>query len=75
MLVITANWAIADGTIRGGPTQSVVQHFLQEVRRAAWRFGFRQSGHYKPIQSIKILLAGDTLDGLTTLAWGDRSRP
>lgn len=75
MLIITANWAIADGTIRGGPTQSVVHHFFQEIRRAAWRSGFRQRGNYKPIQSIKIILAGDTLDGLISLAWGNKSRP
>lgn len=75
MLVVTANWAIADGTIHGGPSSAAAQAFFREVRRAAWRAGFRGDGHYRPIDAIQLVLAGDTFDGLTSLAWQGDLRP
>jgi len=75
VLVVTANWAIADGTVHGGPPPAAVRTFFREVRRAAWRAGFRHDGLYSPIDSIQIVLAGDTFDGLTSLAWRDDLRP
>jgi hypothetical protein len=75
MLVVTANWAIADGTVYGGPPSGVVRTFFREVRRAAWRAGFRHDGRYRPIESIQLVLAGDTFDGLSSLAWHGDLRP
>lgn len=75
MLVVTANWAIADGTVYGGPPAGVVRTFFREVRRAAWRAGFRHDGRYRPIEAIQLVLAGDTFDGLSSLAWHGDLRP
>lgn len=75
MLVVTANWVIADGTVYGGPPAAVVRAFFREVRRAAWRAGFRHDGRYRPIDSIQLVLAGDTFDGLSSLAWHGDLRP
>lgn len=75
MLVVTANWAIADGTVHGGPPATAVRAFFREVRRAAWRTGFRHDGRYRPLEAIQIILAGDTFDGLTSLAWHGDLRP
>lgn len=75
MLVVTANWAIADGTAYGGPPPGAVQTFFRELRRAAWRAGFRRDGRYRPIDAVQIVLAGDTFDGLTSLAWRGDLRP
>lgn len=75
MLVVTANWAITDGTVHGGPPNATVRAFFRELRRAAWRAGFRHDGRYRPVDSIQIVLAGDTFDGLTSLAWHGDLRP
>jgi hypothetical protein len=75
MLVVTANWAIADGTAYGGPPRGAVRAFFRELRRAAWRAGFRRDGLYHPLDTIQIVLAGDTFDGLTSLAWHGDVRP
>jgi hypothetical protein len=75
MLVVTANWAIADGTVYGGPPRAAVRAFFRELRRAAWRAGFRRDGRYRPLDAIQIVLAGDTFDGLTSLVWHGDLRP
>lgn len=75
MLVVTANWAITDGTVHGGPPNAVVRAFFQDLRRAAWRAGFRHDGRYRPVDSIQVVFAGDTFDGLTSLAWQGDIRP
>ena len=75
MLVVTANWAIADGTVHGAPPRAAVRAFFRELRRAAWRAGFRRDGRYRPIGSLQIVLAGDTFDGLASLQWHGDLRP
>jgi hypothetical protein len=75
MLVVTANWSIADGTVCGGPPRAAVRAFFRELRRAAWRAGFRRDGRYRPLDAIQIVLAGDTFDGLTSMAWHGDLRP
>jgi hypothetical protein len=75
MLVVTANWAIADGTVHGGPPNTAVRAFFRELRRTAWRAGFRHNGRYRPVDSIQIVFAGDTFDGLASLAWHGDLRP
>lgn len=75
MLVVTANWALADGTVHVGPPPGAVTNFFRELRRVAWRAGFRHDGRYRPLDSVQIVLAGDTFDGLSSLAWRDSLRP
>lgn len=75
MLVVTANWAIGDGTVHGGPPPGTVTAFVGRLRRAAWRAGFRRDGRYRPVETVQVVLAGDTFDGLTSLAWQGDERP
>lgn len=75
MLVVTANWAIGDGTVHGGPPRESAATFLRRLRRAAWRAGFRRDGRYRPLEAVQLVLAGDTFDGLTSLAWQGDVRP
>ena len=74
MLVVTANWALADGTLVAAPRRSQ-QEFLDAVHRAAWRSGFRRDGRYEPIDGIDIVFAGDTFDALTSSVWTGDARP
>lgn len=75
MLVVTANWAIADGTVHGGTSNATARAFFRELRRTAWRAGFRHDGRYRPVDSIQIVFAGDTFDGLASLVWQGDLRP
>jgi hypothetical protein len=75
MLVVTANWAIGDGSVHGGPPPGTVAAFVGRLRRAAWRAGFRRDGRYRPLEAVQVVLAGDTFDGLTSLAWQGDVRP
>ena len=74
MLIVTANWSIADGTFVVRPRRTQVE-WLATVHRAVLRTGVGRDGRYAPRERIEILLAGDTLDGLTTDAWLGDVRP
>jgi hypothetical protein len=74
MLVVTANWALADGTLVAPPRRGQ-QEFLEAVHRAALRSGFRRDGRYEPVEGIDVVLAGDTFDGLTSSVWNGAVRP
>ena len=74
MLVVTANWALADGTLVVTPRRRQ-QEFLEAVHRAALRSGVRRDGRYEPVEGIDIVLAGDTFDTLTSSVWMGDSRP
>lgn len=74
MLVATANWALADGTIVSPPRRRQAE-WLAAVHRAAIRAGFREDGRYRPIERIDVVLAGDTFDWLTSTAWTAAVRP
>lgn len=73
MLVVTSNWALGDATLfRGGGWQAGLPG---AVHRAAIRGGFRDDGTYRPIESLDLVIAGDTFDWLASAAWCGRSRP
>ena len=74
MLVVTANWALADGTLMAASRRRQAE-FLEAVHRAAFRSGVRSDGRYEPVDGIAIVLAGDTFDPLTSTAWKDDVRP
>lgn len=74
MLVVTANWALADGTLVATSRRGQAE-FLEAVHRAAFRSGVRRDGRYEPIDSIDVVLAGDTFDPLTSTAWAGGVRP
>jgi hypothetical protein len=74
MLVVSANWAIADGTLVSHPRRLQAE-WLAAVSRAAVRGGFRRDGRYAAIDRLDVVLAGDTFDALTTTAWLGGVRP
>ena len=74
MLVVTANWAIADGTLLAPPRREQVE-WIGAVHRAAIRAGVRRDGRYAPVDRVDVVFAGDTLDGLTSTVWLDAVRP
>lgn len=75
MLVVTTRWAIGDGTVHTGPSIVSIGEFFRAARRAAWRAGFQRDGTYHPLDSVQLVFAGDTVDGLCTRAWHDSARP
>lgn len=74
MLVVTANWAIADGTLVVRSRRGQLE-WLEAVHRAVIRAGVGRDGRYAACERLEIVLAGDTLDGLTTDAWLGDARP
>jgi len=75
MLVVTANWAIPDGSVAAQPRMSRLACLLDEIRLAAVRAGVRHDGRYRPIERLVVVLAGDTIDGLVSGRWIDDVRP
>jgi hypothetical protein len=75
MLIVTSNWAIADGTLVGPPPRRHADRFHSDLRRSAVQAGFRRDGSYRPIDRIEVVLAGDTFDWLLSDAWLGDSRP
>lgn len=76
MLVVTANWAFTDGTLRAAtPGPRVARAWLRGLRRAVIRAGFGRDGTYAPPGVVEIVLAGDTFDCLTSTAWSGTLRP
>ena len=74
MLVVSANWSIGDGTLVGGG-RARIRDWLVAVHRAAVRSGWRGDGGYAPLDALDVVLAGDTLDLLSSAAWLGVARP
>lgn len=74
MLVVVANWGIADGTLLPATRHAQVG-WLRDVRRAVIRSGMRRDGSYAPPERVDVVLAGDTFDLLTSMVWTAQARP
>jgi len=74
MLVITANWALTDGSL-WQPSAARHVRWLGDVHRAALRGGFGRDGIYRPIDAIDIIFAGDTFDFLASRRWTGAVKP
>ena len=72
MLVVTANWAIGDGTLWRRPLRGLLPRAWGSLQRAALRAGFRSDGRYEPVERIDMVFAGDTFDLLGSRRWADR---
>ena len=75
MLVVTANWAIPDGSVAAVPRRGQFCELIADVHRVAVRAGFRGDGRYRPIERLVFVLAGDTFDALLSDRWLDGIRP
>lgn len=75
MIVVTANWEIADGSLWPGPAAGIMGRFSAEVTRAAVRAGWRPDGRYDPVPRVDVVFAGDTFDWLGSREWLGKSRP
>lgn len=75
MLVVTSNWWVSDGTLSAPPPRRLVARFRDEVRRSSLRCGFGHDGRYRPVESIDVVLAGDTFDWLVSREWTGEIRP
>lgn len=74
MLAVTANWLLTDGSLalaRGAGADA----WLHAIRRTVIRAGFRRNGRYEPVDSVSLVLAGDTFDWLLSDIWSGRERP
>ncbi|MEI6240189.1 MAG: hypothetical protein WCR51_07355 [Planctomycetia bacterium] len=75
MLVVTANWAIPDGSVAALPRAALHARLIDDIRRTAVRAGMRHDGRYRPIERLVVVLAGDTIDGLVSGRWTGDVRP
>ena len=69
MLVVTANWAIGDGTLWRRPLRGLVSRAWGVIQRSALRAGFRHDGRYQPLERLDIVFAGDTFDLYASRHW------
>ena len=69
MLVVTANWAIGDGTLWRRPLRGLVSRAWGVIQRSALRAGFRHDGRYRPLERLDIVFAGDTFDLYASRLW------
>lgn len=75
MLVVTANWAIPDGSVAAAPRAGLFPRLFADLRRSALQAGLRRDGRYRPIERIVLVLAGDTFDVVLSGRWLDGVRP
>lgn len=74
MLAVTTDWALTDGSL--GPSRAgraVV--WLEAIRLAVGRSGWRADGRYRPVAAATIVFAGDTFDWLLSDVWAGTARP
>jgi hypothetical protein len=74
MLIVTANWALTDGSLAPSGSGSV-PILLNGIQRAVVRGGRGTDGRYRPVSATTLVLAGDTCDWLTSSVWAGRERP
>ena len=69
MLVVTANWAIGDGTLWRRPLRGLVSRSMGCHPAISTRAGFRHDGRYQPLERLDIVFAGDTFDLYASRHW------
>jgi transposase len=75
MLVCSANWLLNDGSVSRPPAVRDVRALIRWLKAVAARAGFRSDGRYQPVERVDLVLAGDTLDMLTSTRWHGSVRP
>lgn len=74
MLVVTANWALSDGSLAPSRANRAAP-WLELIRRAIARAGVGRDGRYRPVAAATLVMAGDTFDWLLSDVWTGRDRP
>jgi len=74
MLIVTANWALTDGSLAPSGSGSAAI-LLNGIQRAVIRGGRGTDGRYRPVSEATLVLAGDTCDWLISSVWAGRERP
>ncbi len=74
MLAVTSNWRLSDGSLVP-PRAAAATGWLVTLRRAAVRAGWGRDGRYQPVESVGLVLAGDTLELLVSDVWSGKERP
>jgi hypothetical protein len=76
MLVVTANWGCADGTlVPAAAGRAAVRRWFAAIHRGIVRAGFRRDGRYEPVDAVDLVFAGDTCDWLVSETWLGKARP
>lgn len=71
MLVIISDLHLGDGTCGKSISPSAFYLFADHLREAAYNASWRQDNTYRPIESLDLVLMGDTLDPHHTTYWLD----
>ncbi|MFM8414922.1 MAG: hypothetical protein ACKOCX_09370, partial [Planctomycetota bacterium] len=74
MLVVTANWALTDGSLAASRARRAAA-WLEVIRRAIVRAGMGRDGRYRPVAEATLIMAGDTFDWLLSDVWTGPERP
>jgi hypothetical protein len=74
MLMMTANWAVSDGSL-ADPGAGRAVAWLEAIRRSVVRSGCGRDGRYRPVAEVTLIFAGDTFDWLLSDAWAGRHKP
>jgi hypothetical protein len=74
MLAVTSNWLLSDGSLVPARAATATG-WLAVLRRAVLRTGFGRDGRYRPVDSLCLVLAGDTFELLVSDVWAGQARP
>ncbi len=69
MLIILSDIHLADGTCAKPVSQAAFELFIDRLEEMAFNASWRKDGHYRPIESIDIVLLGDVLETLHSTLW------
>ena len=72
MLVIISDLHLTDGSTAKTVSADAFERFRGRLQELAYFASFRaESGTYKPLEQIDLLLLGDVLDVIRSTRWGD----
>ncbi len=71
MLVILSDLHLTDGSCAASVSEEFFQGLRQRLQELAWHASWRADGSYRPLETIDLVLLGDTLDLLHSTRWFD----
>ncbi|MGH9449570.1 MAG: hypothetical protein ACRD11_03425 [Terriglobia bacterium] len=69
MLVIISDLHLTDGSSGETVHQGTLRVFRERLRNLAYAASWRSDGKYRPIESLAVVLLGDTIDVLRSSRW------